>query len=354
MRVLVAHPGPHFSVQDVYAGWVEALQSAGQHVVPFNLGDRLTFYSSVLLPEPGKTDVFKYVCTGPQAQELAVNGLYASLIKVRPHVLLLISGFFIPPELPEIARAAGVKVVLVCTESPYEDRRQALLAERCDLTIVNDPVNLNMYPKNTIYLPHAYRPGLHRPGPTVTEMVSDFAFVGTAYPSRIAFMEEMIGKLGNANVLLAGNWQALSKDSPIFPYLATEPDECIDNAATVNVYRSARVGLNLYRARSLDGDASREAELPEFADGWSMGPREVEMAACGLPFVRDRRGEGDEVLSMLPTFTGGPDGALEAAEHVMYLLSNPNVRDSLGQKAREAIADRTFDNHASRLLSILD
>ena len=48
MRWLAAHPGPSFSVQDVYTGWVEALRDLGQHIVEFNLGDRLTLYAAAL------------------------------------------------------------------------------------------------------------------------------------------------------------------------------------------------------------------------------------------------------------------------------------------------------------------
>ena len=51
MRILVAHPGPAWSVQDVYAGWVEGLREIGQHVIEFNLGDRLVFYANAHLPD---------------------------------------------------------------------------------------------------------------------------------------------------------------------------------------------------------------------------------------------------------------------------------------------------------------
>jgi hypothetical protein len=81
--------------------------------------------------------------------------------------------------------------------------------------------------------------------------------------------------LHGLDVLLAGNWHDVGKDSPIRPFVAHDPDDCLDNARAAEVYRSARVGINLYR---------REAQRPELSAGWSMGPREVEMAACGLFF----------------------------------------------------------------------
>jgi spore maturation protein CgeB len=99
--------------------------------------------------------------------------------------------------------------------------------------------------------------------------------------------------------------------------------------------------LNLYR---------REAHAADKADGWSMGPREVEMAACGLFFLRDPRPEGDEVLDMLPTFATPED----ASEQLRWYLGHDGEREAAARKAREAIQDRTFDNHAARLLRLLE
>jgi hypothetical protein len=81
-----------------------------------------------------------------------------------------------------------------------------------------------------------------------------------------------------------------------------------------------------------------------------MGPREVEMAATGLFFLRDPRGEGDEILDMLPTFASPED----ASEQLRYWLAHDDERQALAGKAREAVADRTFHNHAATLLRLLD
>ena len=74
------------------------------------------------------------------------------------------------------------------------------------------------------------------------------------------------------------------------------------------------------------------------------------MAACGLFFLRDPRGEGDEVLDMLPTFTS-PE---EASDLLRYWLSRPDERQVLADKAREAVADRSFDAHAAALLRLFN
>lgn len=337
MKVLVGAPGPHFSVHDVYVGWCEGLSEYAD-VITYNLGDRLTFYDSALIEEDGSV---KKALPSEKACELAVNGLYATLYKTKPDVLLAVSGFFYSAELLDLARSYGTKVVLLHTESPYEDARQLKLAPHADLNILNDPTNIETFREHapTVYIPHAYRPSTHHPGEPNPDMKADFAFVGTGYPSRIEWLEAM--DLSGLDVLLAGNWQRLTEDSPLLPFVAHEADECLDNEQTAEVYRSAKVGLNLYR---------KEAEHPDLVEGWAMGPREVEMAACGMFFLRDSRPESDAVLPMLPSFTDSG----EASELLRWYLDHEEARHKLAAQAREAVADRSFEKHAAELLRLLD
>ena len=339
MRWVVAQPGPSFSVHDTYVGWVEALRGAGQQVVEYNLDERLTLYASALKQIGEAT--FTRMLSAEQSYELAVNGLYSTLYKVRPEFLFIVSGFFIPPELLDRARRSGTRTIVLHTESPYEDERMMKLAPMVDLLLIDDPTNLETFQQvtRTAYVPKAYRPSLHSPGPVIPELASDLAFVGTGYQSRIDFFEAM--DLQDLDVLLAGNWGQLEADSKLYPFVAHDPEQCLPNERTVDVYRSAKVGLNLYR---------REAQRPELSAGWSMGPREVEMAAIGLPFARDPRGEGDAELPMLPTFT---DPA-EASEIVRWFLAHEDERVKASLAIREAVAWRTFDHHAAVLLQLLD
>jgi spore maturation protein CgeB len=339
VRWVVAQPGPSFSVHDTYVGWVEALRNLGQHVVEFNLDERLTLYASAL-KQIGE-GAFQRMLTGEQSYELAVNGLYSTLYKARPDFLLVVSGFFIPPELLDRARRSGTRTIVLHTESPYEDERMMTLAPLVDLLLIDDPTHLEEFQTvtRTAYVPKAHRPTLHCPGPPVPELESDLAFVGTGYQSRIDFLEAM--DLDGVDVLLAGNWAPLTEDSKLYPFVGHDPEQCLPNERTVDVYRSAKVGLNLYR---------REAQRPELSAGWSMGPREVEMAAIGLPFARDPRGEGDAELPMLPTFT---DPA-EASEIVRWFLTHDDEREKASLAIREAVAWRTFTHHAEILLQLLD
>lgn len=340
MRWLVVHPGPSFSVADVHNGWVEALRELGEIVLEYPLGDVISFYDGVHI-DKGDGVGLQRALDADQVKQFAADRLAATLYKTRPDVMLTVSAFFTDPRLLDQARNYGTRIVLLHTESPYEDERQLGIAAHADLNLLNDPTNIERFEAvaPTVWAPHAYRPSLHRPGPADLDLLCDFSFVGTGFPSRVEFFEAM--DFDGLTVKLAGNWQRLTDESPIRQYVIHQIDYCMDNTETADLYRSSKIGLNLYR---------READADHLIWGVSMGPREVEMAATGLFFLRDPRPESDEVLHMLPTFAGAED----ASEKLRWWLRHDGPREEAARQAREAVADRTFTNHAKKLLRLFD
>lgn len=325
MRVLVVHPGPHFSVADVHRGWVKGLRACGAEVIDFNFDHRLDFYAS----HPG-------IETNQDAARLAAKGIESACYEFWPDVVVIISGFFIPPETFQILRSRGHKIILVHTESPYEDLNQVKKAPSADLNILNDPTNLDWFPPGSLYLPHAYDPDIHHRTAATAAARSDFCFVGTGYPSRVKFFEQV--DWSGIPTWLAGNWNHLTDSSPLLPFLAHGRDECCPNDQAAILYASTKASVNLYRKEAI-----------ESADGWAMGPREVELAACGTFFLREPRPEGDVLFSMLPTFTCPGD----FEEQLRWWLAHDDERRTAALKAREAVADRTFPTNAARALSAL-
>jgi spore maturation protein CgeB len=330
VRAVVVRPGPRFSVQDVCDGWVHGLRDLGVEVIDFNFDDRMEFYAHAEVA--GRT-----VFNPHEAARLAAKGLEAVCYEAWPDVVLVVSGFFIPPDTYAVMRARGHKVVLLHTESPYEDDRQLPRAPHADLNVLNDPTNLERFQAAapSVYLPHAYQPSLHHPRPADPEAASDFCFVGTGFPSRVEFFRQV--DFSGIDVALAGNWHA-AKDTPLEKFLAHDIDECCPNDQTARLYAAAKASANLYRK-----------EATATADGWAMGPREVELAACGTFFLREPRPEGDELFPMLPTFTD--PGEFEVK--LRWWLAHDLERGQAAMRARAAVTDRTFTNHAARLLNLL-
>lgn len=349
-RVLIVHPGPEFSVQDVFAGWQEALTGLGVRVMTYNLNDRLVFYWSAFLATGNTSDEgtheFKKALPPQDAIKAAATGVLGACYQFWPDVVLVVMGTLMPVEYLQLMRDRGHAVVLLHTESPYQDTEQLGRAAHVSLNLLNDPANIGAYRDLGVpaeYMPHAYRPGTHHPGPGSPELSSDFCFVGTGFPSRVAFFEEMhaAGGFDGVDVALCGNWQGTGEGSPLRGMLSHDITDCVDNEMTARIYRASRLGLNMYR---------RESEDEHRGEGWALGPREVEMAATALPFLRERRGEADEVFGMLPVF----DGPGDAAEQLRWWLAHDDQREAAGMAARAAIRDRTFDGNARRLLTLLD
>lgn len=336
---MVVAPGPEFSVMDVYRGWIRGLSDVGVEVRGFNLHDRIAVYTEAELERQGeRVKVFSL----DAAIEMTMEGLRGQLYDFWPEVVIFVSGFFLKGELIDHLRSRGHKVVIVHTESPYEDDRQLQLAPHATANILNDPTNLDAFAEVTErgrawYFPHAYDPAVHHDQGRTD--VYDFGFVGTGYDSRIRYFEQV--DFGAARVALAGNWQQLDGSSTLRAYTLHADEECIDNHQTANLYRQSACSANLYR---------REANRPELSAGWAMGPREVELAATRTFFARDPRPESDEVFPMLPTVTS----PAELADVIRWSMTHEVEREEAAAKAQAAIADRTFTANAAQLLTLLD
>lgn len=339
-------PGPAlFSVHDLYEGWTEALRGLGEDVYTFNLGDRISFFDAAII-EAGVNDehgrpAMRKAMERKTALETAAHEILRGAFLAWPDVVLLISAFWYPPYLLDAMRSRGMKVVLLHSESPYQDGEQLERAAHADVNLLNDPVNIQLYRDLGVpaeYMPHAYRSTVHYPAQPGTASKWDLSFIGTGFPSRVRFFEQM--DLAGLDVNLAGPWLDLPEDSPLRDWTATKLDNCTGNEQTAGIYRQSRTGINPYR---------REAEDAHRGEGWAVGPREVEMAACGLWFARDPRPESDELFPMLPSFAG----PAEAGDQIRWALSHPDQRQEAAEKARAAIQDRTFENNARALLRMI-
>jgi len=336
MKVLMVEPGPAFSVADVHAGWRKALKAAGVEVLDAGLHERIIYYTEA-------DKALNSGNTSPQDIARVANEclLSKSYLHV-PDVVLITSAFFVAPELYPVIRARGQRIVVLLTEEPYEHPSQLDIAARADVAIVNDPINLDAFREvnpHTYYIPHAYDPDIHHPRQPQPELVSDFAWVGTAYPSRIKFFEQV--DWSSLDVKLAGNWQNLPDGSPLHKYLIGEKEECLDNVDAVDLYAATGASANLYR---------QEAAGADHVHGWAMSPREVELAACGTFWMAEPRGENRAVLPMVPTFTD-PD---DFSRKLRWWLAHPDERLDVAEAARQAVADRTFDHSVAFLLDALD
>lgn len=341
MKVLVVHPGVAFSVADVHNGLVQGLKANGCDVGVFNLDDRIDFYTRAHVLNDD--DTYTKAFGEDDALMMAAKGLEVICYEWWPDVIIVVSGFFIPPVVWGVLSKRPHHVVYWATESPYEDDRQGRPGRYVDTVVLNDPTNLEQFRAdinpNTHYLPHSYNPDVHHPGKRRPSLACDFGFVGTGFGSRIDFFEAV--DWSGIDVRLGGNWQQLDEGSPLLPFLHDPAGDCMNNVTTTDLYRSCRISANLYRKEHSEG---------AHADGWAMGPREVELAACQTFFLREPRPEGDQLFPMLPTFTESD----EFSDLLRWWLAHPERAAEAATSACAAIADRTFTNTAAKLLRVVE
>lgn len=341
MRVLVVHPGPDTSVCDVYNGWIKGLRANGCEIIEYDLSSRLWLWSHAHL---WKKETGEYIPAMDldTAVEMAQEALGTWLYDSWPDLVLFVSAFWANPAQFDRIRSRH-RIALLCTESPYEDDRQLDTAAHVDITLLNDPTHIDRFRAAcpvVEYFPHSYDPQVHKPGRPDPKRRSDLCIVGSGFPSRVQFLEQM--DLDGIDVALLGNWGALDDADRLAQFVKHRPlNKGVTNRVAVRCYQSTRASLNLYR---------REANRPELSAGWAMGPREVELAATGTFFLSESRGENADVLPMVPKI----DGPEDASEQLRWWLAHDRERRRVAREARAAVDGWTFENRAAEFLRLVD
>ena len=167
MRALVVHPGPAFSVADVARGWAKGLHAIGIETRTYALDTVLDYFAYAYTDRGG--EIVK-AHTDDEVVQLAAGQIKSALYDWWPDLVVVISGFYMAQQIVEIMRNRHPHIVLVCTESPYEDTAQVTKAAWYDAVVVNDPLNLDLFVEAcdgpAMYLPHCYDPDIHYPGPS--------------------------------------------------------------------------------------------------------------------------------------------------------------------------------------------
>jgi spore maturation protein CgeB len=123
VKILLVHPGPDFSVHDVFTGWYEAFRELGVEVAPFNLNDRLVAFANALV-DTNETDetghpIVRNMFTEEGVFLASMEGLSHALLTFWPDVVMFVSGFFLNAATMTLLRMRRFKIVTLMTESPY-------------------------------------------------------------------------------------------------------------------------------------------------------------------------------------------------------------------------------------------
>src|ERR1700733_1911770 len=142
-RILLVHQGPDFSVADVHNGWYKAFKKLGHQVMVYNTNERLTFYGNALVPtnapkpcSHGRIETKQAMPDPLHVTQHATAGLMETCYLFWPDVIFFISGFFQNAATLQVLRERNHKIVMLHTESPYQDDEQMVRGQFADLNLL--------------------------------------------------------------------------------------------------------------------------------------------------------------------------------------------------------------------------
>lgn len=256
----------------------------------------------------------------------------------RPDAVVVVRGRYLRHRgVSRLRRATGTPVVNIQTDNPLfgrlRDRRYLDSLSEYDLvTCWSDELARSLAAAGvhrTTVLPFAYDPALYAPAPR-GEPVHDVAFVGGASSSRL----EHILALSGLRVAVSGRrWKRLARGTQL---AASVLPGSHWGSAAAEVYRSARVGVNVLDPQNLIGHNMRTWELP----------------ATGTPMVATRTADHERLFAR-----GGAvlfDSPLEMRAAVDRLLADAGERERVAGAGLAAVRGGDYRARARELVAALE
>jgi spore maturation protein CgeB len=344
MRLLVVHPGASYSTHDVFVGLYNALQTQGHDLHVYQLDTRIERVASWLrycwrkagkpLPAPSPADIIYRASYEAleRALRFDVDGV------------LIISAMYVHPDVLLLLKRAGLPTGIVFTESPYDDGPQYRVAEMVDACWTNERTSLRVLKlanPHTYYLPHAYNDAAYGAADLDEEVPAhDVVFVGTGFPERVEMLRAV--DWSGIDLGLYGQWHMLGSRSKLREFVR---GNVIDNRLALELYRRAKIGLNLYRRSRGFGRGT-----PRIGQADSLNPRAYDLAAARCFQISDYRAEVEEIFgSSVPTFSG----PRELETMLRFYLDNPQARADHADEAHDRVGPHTYAERARQLVGEL-
>lgn len=357
MKILVVSPVPTYATWDVYDGQVSGFKAAGAEVTAMNYSKVWTAYAEFkeYMEVTGKAEYNSINHT-----LFAGDRIVAAAITLEVDLVHFVAPMHINPVTLRVLKDyVKIKTSAYFTECPYDDEWALRLAEVFDYCFVCDKTSVPAFTEknpHTAYIGHAYDPERHVPRSGGAPMTADVVFIGTNFPSRIAFLEQIDWR--DIDLELHGIMR-LGSASPLDTYVKT--NVAIPNEQALALYKQARIGLQMHRKDGFDPVAAQRgkrygrglvgAKPIKNLVAHSLGPRSYELAACGVFQVCDEgRAELHEVFNgSVPTYTTPEQ--LHAL--LRTYLDDPVRREELAREQYEHVKPYTFENRCRVMLESL-
>ena len=341
LRLLLCHPGADWSTADVYEGLRYGLEHHGVHVIQYPLSKMIGpahNWLNGMWRRRKKADPSIVKPSQADVMYQAGIGALERALRHQVDVVLVVSGMFLHPDVVIMMRRAGLQVAVLFTESPYDHEKERSYSGlvngcwTCERSVVKDFRAVN---PNTGYLPHAWHPEKHRPDAPLDDDIQshDVVFVGSAFPERVKWFNAI--DWTGIDLGLYGLWRNSGLKKQV---RACVQADTIDNAMASQLYRKAKIGLNLYRVSQGFG---RYTPMTRTAE--SLSPRAYELAACGAFHLSEHRQEVQEVFGdLVPTF----QSPTEAAALIRLWLADASGRARVAAQLPARVAEASWIHRA--------
>jgi hypothetical protein len=353
-KIMLVHSGHSFSTSDVYDGLLWGLRSQGATVVEYrwDKSQQLLATLATAGAAQGLFDPEHGARLVESAMSLAGSDAVVKALAEDVDAVLVVNGLLFPASRAELL-ARYIPTACYGTEAPYMDyaERQILGAYGHWFTQERAAVARYQHLTPTTYLPLAYHPEHHQPGPVDPERRVDTVFVGGGYPERKRLLDGVNWEgIHHARV---GTLWGLDLDA----LQGSRPEQMggvysagnVPNTETTAWHRSARISLNMHRRMT---SIETLGHIP-VGSAESCNPRVYEVPAVGGFLLTDNgRPETPEILGdAAATYRDGDSADLE--RQIRYWLAHPDRREERAAAQRAAIAPHHYGARARVILETL-
>lgn len=348
MKVLLLHPGASWSTADVEQGLSYGLQYHGVQVVPYRLDLRIGYSQKWLHVMWRQKKRLDPSIEKPRTQDVMYHagvGALEMALRHRVDVVIVVSAMLLHPDVIVLMKRAGLRVVVLFTESPYDEEQELRIAGMVDGCWTNERASLPRFAAvnpRAGYLPHAWHPERHFVSArSIGDLPShDVVFVGSGFAERITWFNSI--DWTGIDLGLYGTWKGLGLNKQV---RAAVRGAQVGNDTAASLYRRAKIGLNLYRTSKGWGKTAAKIAHAE-----SLSPRAYELAACGSFHLSEHRAEVAEVFGdLVPTFSTPSD----AADLIRRWLPDADGRARIAAALPASVAESSWAQRASTVIGDL-
>lgn len=273
--------------------------------------------------------------------------------QVRPDLVLALDGMELPVKQVDEIRKRGIRTAVWLTDDPYYTDTTAKMAPHFDDIFTLEINCLDLYRKlgcsSVHYLPFAAHRAHYFPLTVPSIVRREVNFTGSAYWSRVYFMNPIMPQLMSYNTGINGLWWDRIEN---YPQYADKIEVNIWHGPedTNHVYNGTKIVLNMHRSHLDDSfNQNKNLKIPAA----SPNPRCFEICAASAFQLTDERDDmarfykvGEEIETYAT-----PQELLEKVE---YYLTHEKERQEIALRGFErTLKEHTYAHRIHQMLSIL-